>query len=134
MRRGAPIDRWQGQNFTDQNKARCSTATHVCEACVWACSWVQPPDRPTATDGKKGLNLRLFTHVCDDRGYRSLNKANKPEILRWLREPKSGARPIERAATISSEQLSTMRVGALFQAHVKERAGKIGEFLKDVAA
>lgn len=44
------------------------------------------------------------------------------------------ARPIERAATISSEQLSTMRVGALFQAHVKERAGKIGEFLKDVAA
>lgn len=91
MTRGAPIDKWQGSNYTDQNKARQASATHVCEGCVWGCSWVQPPDRPPAADGKKGLNLRLFSHLYDDRGYRSANKTDKAAILRWLREPKRGA-------------------------------------------
>ena len=90
MTRGAPIDKWQGSSFTDQNKARHSSATHVCEACVWACSWVQPPDRPKVDDGKKGLNLRLFSHLCDGRGYRSANKKDKRAILEWLRSPKVG--------------------------------------------
>ena len=44
------------------------------------------------------------------------------------------ARPSERAETISSEALSTMRVGTLFQTHVRERADKISAFLKEVAA
>lgn len=42
--------------------------------------------------------------------------------------------PLERAETISSDQLSTMRVGTLFQAHVKERSAKVADFLREVAA
>jgi len=34
--RGAKVDRWQGANFTDQNKARAASATHVC--CEWRLS------------------------------------------------------------------------------------------------
>lgn len=85
------VKRWQGSSFTDQNKARCVDSAHVCEPCVWCLSWVQPPGMPPPEPGKKGLNLRLFSHLHDGRGYIALNKANKPEILRWLREPKQGA-------------------------------------------
>ncbi len=88
--RGMPVSRWQGSNFTDQNKARRQDSELVCEACCWACAWNVPPGFPPPEPGKKGLNLRLFSHLYDDRGYLALNKAKKPEILRWLREPKQG--------------------------------------------
>jgi len=90
MARGMPVSKWQGATFTDQNKALAPDATHVCEPCVWAMSWVQPPGMPPAEAGKKGLNLRLFSHFFDARGYLALNKASKPAMLRWLREPKHG--------------------------------------------
>lgn len=99
MARGLPCSKWQGANFTDQNKCRWPGATHVCEACAWACSWVAPPGfygphnpRPTKADGtpKKGVNLRLFSHLYDAGEYQALNKADKPAILTWLRAPKTG--------------------------------------------
>lgn len=87
--RGAPYDRWQGSNFTDQNKLRFIAGTVVCEPCIWAHAWNPPPDQPPPAPGKKGLNLRLFSHLFDDDGYRSLNKADKPAIRDWLCAPKS---------------------------------------------
>lgn len=88
--RGIPVDRYGGANFTDQDKARCPFSTVVCEPCVWATAWNVPPGFPPPPPGKKGLNLRLFSHLYDDRGYIALNKASKPAILKWLREPKQG--------------------------------------------
>lgn len=92
--RTAPYARWQGATFTDQNKLRGhGLSDRVCEPCVWAHSWVAPPDRPANEPGKKGLNLRLFSHMwseCD--GYRSLNKADKPAIREWLRARVHGER------------------------------------------
>lgn len=85
--RGVPPAMWQGANFTDQNKARCQGATHVCEACVWACAWSVPPGFPPPELGKKGVNLRLFSHLWaegESPEYQALNKAQKPIIRDWL--------------------------------------------------
>lgn len=91
MARGCPVRKWQGANFTDQNKVGAPDATHVCEACVWAHSWAPPPDRPRAADATgKGLNLRLFSHLYDANGYRSANKADKRAIGAWLRREHRG--------------------------------------------
>lgn len=87
---GVPWKRWQGANFTDQNKCSAPESGHVCPACVWVCSWVQPPGHTPPAEGKKGLNLRLFTHMFDGRGYLYRNKAAKPDILAWLRGPHDG--------------------------------------------
>ena len=89
--RSAVYDKWQGSSFTDQNKLRGhGLSSRVCEPCVWAHSWVAPPDKPPNPVGTKGLNLRLFSHFMDGRGYVSLNKAQKPAIREWLRAPKHG--------------------------------------------
>lgn len=90
MTRGIPAQKWQGANFTDQNKAHRPDATHVCEACAWCCAWVPPPGHPAPEPGKKGANLRLFTHLYDQSGgYIYCNKGDKGLIRRWLRAPKS---------------------------------------------
>lgn len=85
-------DSWQGSTFTDQNKLRGhGLSTRVCEPCVWAHSWVAPPDQEPNPPGKKGLNLRLFSHLWSERdGYRSLNKGDKPAIRAWLRDRRDG--------------------------------------------
>ena len=89
--RSAPLKKWSGAGFSDQNKRRGpADATHVCEACVWATSWVQPPGMEPPPPGKRGLNLRLFSHLYDAGEYAYLNKADKPQILAWLRAPKRG--------------------------------------------
>jgi len=41
--------------------------------------------------GKRGKNLRMFSHFWDGRGYCYANKAEKPRILEWLRGEKEGA-------------------------------------------
>ncbi len=82
---------WQGSTFTDQNKLRGhGLSDRVCEPCVWSHAWVAPPDKPANADGTKGLNLRLFSHFADDRGYRSFSKGEKPAIREWLSQPKTG--------------------------------------------
>lgn len=86
--RGLPTAEWQGAQFTDQNKARAQGATHVCEACAWSCSWVQPPGFPPPAPGKRGVHLRLFSHLWahgEEPEYLALNKASKPAIREWLR-------------------------------------------------
>jgi len=90
--RAMPARRWMGAKFTDQNKCRWPGATHVCEACAWACSWVAPPGfyGPDNPKPKRGVNLRLFSHLYDAGKYIYANKANKPLILSWLRAPKAG--------------------------------------------
>lgn len=86
--RAIAYERWQGATFTDQNKLRCVAARVVCEACVWACAW-NPPPGVVNPPGKKGLNLRLFSHLYDARGYVYANKADKAAIRAWLSAPKS---------------------------------------------
>ena len=85
------FDRWQGANFTDQNKIRTWGATLICEACMWAHSWVPPPGFPAQEEGKKGVNLRLYSHLWDEAtGYQYANKATKPLIREWIRERATG--------------------------------------------
>jgi hypothetical protein len=88
--RAVPYERWQGSDYTDQNKLRYIAGTHVCEPCVWAHAWNPPPDQPPAAPGTRGVNLRLFSHLYDSRGYRSANKADKALIRTWLCAPKVG--------------------------------------------
>lgn len=99
VERGMLVHRWQGASFTDQNKCRAQGAEYICEACVWACSWVAPPGyygphNPREIDAKgkpkKGVNLRLFSHLYDAGEYAFANKADKPRIREWLRAPKRG--------------------------------------------
>lgn len=76
---------WMGGNFTDQNKVRIYDGSHVCEHCIWACSWVAPPGlRGT---GARGPRLTQYSHCYDARGWRWFTKAEKPAIRQWLREP-----------------------------------------------
>lgn len=88
--RGVDRVRWEGANFTDQNKARAQSSPIVCEPCAWACSWVPPPGYPPAGDGRRGVNLRLFSHCYDAGIYAYGNKACKPWLLAWLRSTKHG--------------------------------------------
>lgn len=85
--RTMPFDRWQGNNFTDQAKIKTWGATLVCETCMWAHSWVPPPGFPDQGDAKKGVNLRLYSHLWGEQtGYRYANKASKPLIRDWIRD------------------------------------------------
>ena len=84
--------RWQGASYTDQNKLMGhGLSDRICEPCVFVHSWVAPPGYPPAEPGKKGVNLRLFSHMYDERGYVFANKGSKPVIRDWLRGPKVGA-------------------------------------------
>lgn len=88
--RGALARKWQGASFTDQNRCRCPSSLYVCEACVWVAAWNPPPGAPAPEPGKKGLNMRLFSHLYDAGAYRFANKADKAEIRVWLRAPRRG--------------------------------------------
>lgn len=86
--RGALVRRWMGSSFTDQMRCAAPSSEHICEACVWACSWVQPPGHEPPPPGKLGVNLRLFSHLYSGGEYAYANKANKPAIRAFLRTPK----------------------------------------------
>lgn len=75
MQRGVPVEKWQGANFTGQNRVRLPTATHVCEACVW-CMAGRPPD-----------TLRMYSHLYEagePATYLRLNKGDKPAMREFL--------------------------------------------------
>lgn len=91
VERGVPYSSWQGAAYTDQTKLRDVGGAHVCEACVWSHAWVRPPGFPAPEDGKKGVNLRLYTHVWHNGQYHAWNKADKALLREWLRAPKMGA-------------------------------------------
>jgi len=87
-----PYGRWQGSTFTDQDKLRGhGLSDRICEPCAWVHSWVVPPGHAPPEPGKKGVNLRLFWHAHDERGYVYGNKGDKATIRDWLRAPKVGA-------------------------------------------
>lgn len=89
--RTAVYDSWQGSTFTDQNKLRGhGLSDRVCEACIWAHSWVVPPGHPPPEPGKKGVNLRLFWHAWDAGSYVYGNKGDKAALRDFLRGPKTG--------------------------------------------
>jgi len=89
--RGMLAAKWMGANFTDQNRVRAPASEHVCESCVWVCSWIAPPGHPGAAEGKqRPPSMRMFSHLYDERGYIYAMKDRKPLIRDWLRAPKRG--------------------------------------------
>lgn len=89
--RGMKYSRWQGANFTDQNKLRWIAGRWVCEACVWAHSWVRPPGHRPPEEGKRGPCLRHFSHLWDSSdGYVWVSKGDKSSIRDWLLADRGG--------------------------------------------
>lgn len=77
--RGVVRERWQGANFTGQNKVRAPESSHVCEPCVFVMAG-RPPD-----------TLRMYSHLFDVGGeYLRLNKGNKPAMRAFLRRHHAG--------------------------------------------
>ena len=76
--RGALRTKWQGANFTGQNRVRCQESAHVCEACV-----VVMAGRPPNTE-------RFWTHLVDGDSHVRVNKGSKPTIRDFLRRRKTG--------------------------------------------
>lgn len=75
--RGTLRHKWQGSNFTGQNKVRAPESAHVCESCVVVMS-----GRPPNTE-------RFYTHLVEGDSHVRVNKAGKPEIREFLRRPKA---------------------------------------------
>lgn len=91
LTRGELVTDWLGSSFTDQNRARYPTATHVCESCCYVHSRTAPvPGRP-AKEGKKfGGNFRNYSHLWDERGYANASKGEKPMIREFLAREHAG--------------------------------------------
>lgn len=78
--RGMAVSKWQGTNFTGQDRALCPWSHHVCEACVWAMAG-KPPD-----------TMRMKSHLYEAGvGHAALHKGDKAAILAFLRQPHAGA-------------------------------------------
>lgn len=91
MTRGMPVAKWLGSNYTDQNRARWPSATHVCEACCHIHAWTSPPGREPEPGKKRGANWRMFSHLWEDGwGYRNANKADKPTIREFIEREHGG--------------------------------------------
>lgn len=75
--RGILRHRWMGSNFTGQNKVRCASATHVCEACVLVMSG-KPPDTE-----------RMYSHFVEGDSWLRVNKGQKPAMREFLRRTKA---------------------------------------------
>lgn len=91
LTRGAPVARWMGSNFTDQNRARNPSGTHVCEACCYIASRVSPVLGREAKEGKKfGGCFRNYSHCADERGYLNASKGEKPAIRSFLERDHEG--------------------------------------------
>jgi len=91
MTRGMPVQKWLGSNYTDQNRARWPSATHVCEACCHIHAWTSPPGRMAAPGKARGPSWRGFSHLWEDGwGYRNANKAEKPAIREFIEREHAG--------------------------------------------
>ncbi|OFV80212.1 MAG: hypothetical protein A2Y78_04785 [Acidobacteria bacterium RBG_13_68_16] len=90
--RGMPWSRWQGTQFTDQNKIARYGSDAICEPCAWVHSWVAPPGIVLDPAKPKGPNLRMYSHFWSEAdGYWCGNKADKARMRAWVLAPKSGA-------------------------------------------
>lgn len=88
LARGMLVDDWQGALFVGQNRVRGRQDwTHICEPCVWVMSRA-----PGVVPGKPPThNWRLYTVLVHGDEVWIGNKADKPAILLWLRQPKPKA-------------------------------------------
>lgn len=94
MERGQPINKWAGSNFNAYARAMyrlSSTATHVCEGCIYICSRTAPvPGRPPAPGKKFGGNFRNYSHGAEDLGdtvdYINASKAETAQLVAWIRQ------------------------------------------------
>jgi len=67
VERGKQVQSWLGSNYTDQNRARFPTASHVCEACCYVHSRTSPVlGRPPKEDKKFGGNYRNYSHLYEE--------------------------------------------------------------------
>ena len=83
--RGARVDGWLSDVFTDHSRVACPSSDVVCEACMFICSRTSPvPGRPPK-DGKAfGGNYRNFSHLADEHGYLNASKGEKLLIREFL--------------------------------------------------
>lgn len=96
MERGVPVDDWMGATFTNQNKIRSPTSSHICEACVFVTARFSPvPGKPPAEGKKEGPRFSNLSHLWERApdgaiAYRAASKGEKPVILEFLRRPHAG--------------------------------------------
>lgn len=89
--RGVKVEAWMGGNFTDQARAACPPASHVCEACVYITSRVSPVLGRPPKEGKEfGGNFRNYSHMGDERGYLNASKGEKGAIRDFLARDHGG--------------------------------------------
>lgn len=84
--RGVSVADWMASNYTDMNKARCPSATHTCEACVFVMSRTSPVlGRPAKEGMKFGGNFRNYSHMVEGTTYINASKGEKPLVREFLR-------------------------------------------------
>jgi hypothetical protein len=102
--RGKLIKDWLSSNFTDQNRARCPAATHVCEACCYVMSRISPVMGRPPKDGKQfGGNFRNYSSLYSEGWlgtpfgespavpcYANASKGEKPLIREFLQREHTG--------------------------------------------
>jgi hypothetical protein len=91
---GKPWDEWAGSNFVGQSKVAAPESTIVCAACCYLSSRLSPvPGRPPKPGKQLGGNYRNYSHVFDEGAepkYRNFSKAEKRELVAWLRAERKG--------------------------------------------
>lgn len=91
LARGLAVADWMGANWTDQNRARSPSSTHVCEACCYVHSRVSAvPGRPPKEGKAFGGNFRNYSHLADETGYLNASKGEKPLIRAFLARDHGG--------------------------------------------
>ncbi len=71
--RGVLRHKWQGSNFTGQNRVRCAESAYVCEPCV------------VVMAGKPPNTERMWTHLVEGDSHVRVNKGQKPTIREFVR-------------------------------------------------
>lgn len=92
---GKPYRDWAGANFVDHNRLAVPGAEIVCAPCVYATSWVAPPDREqTPAEGKKRVrSLRMYASLWDDRaGYWSADLSQRDAVREFVRDRSESGR------------------------------------------
>lgn len=91
LERGLAVADWMGANWTDQNRARSPSSSHVCEACCYVHSRVSAvPGRPPKEGKAFGGNFRNYSHLADETGYLNASKGEKPVIRAFLARDHGG--------------------------------------------
>lgn len=96
--RGMRVTDWVGANFTDWDRVALPSSDTICEACVYVCSWTDPPGRRSKReDAKRGTMFRMYSHVWE-RGwsgkqasqYANADKGEKPLLRAFIEREHAG--------------------------------------------